>query len=40
MVVNKVQHEAVNNLKNNNKYHRFLHDEIRKFEGKQVENVA
>jgi len=26
--------------RNINKYHRFLHDEIRKFEGKQVENVA
>ena len=26
--------------RNINKYHRFLHDEIQKFEGKQVENVA
>ena len=26
--------------RNINKYHRFLHDEIRKFEGKQVQNIA
>lgn len=26
--------------RNINKYHRFLHNEIRKFEGKQVQNVA
>ena len=26
--------------RNINKYHRFLHDQIRKFEGKQAENVA
>ncbi len=26
--------------RNINKYHRFLHDEIQKFEGKQVQNVA
>ena len=26
--------------RNLNKYHRFLHDEIRKFEGKNVEKTA
>ena len=26
--------------RNINKYHRFLHDEIRKFEGKNVEKTA